>query len=194
MQHFKAKVCVIGDPEVGKTSLVARYVLGEWDGRRRTTLGAQVSERGQLLDLRRFGLTLSKLAEGARLEWPPEVHLDMIIWDIMGSRTIRDVSRGTYFDGARGFLAVADVSRKETLDQIPVWVRAARRFVGDAPIVLAVNKSDLADKAAFSGEAAQEVASALDAPLVYTSAKTNENVEAAFRNLAGDVVLRLLGF
>jgi small GTP-binding protein len=195
MQHFKGKVCVVGDGAVGKTSLVTRYVLGEWDGRRRTTLGAKVSERGQVLDLRQFGLTLSKLSEGSALEWPPEVHFDMIVWDIMGSRGIREASRGAYFEGARGLLAVADVTRPDTLAHLPDWIRAGWDRAGShVPVVVAVNKSDLGADAAFPEDAARAVADAFEAPLFRTSAKSAENVEAAFRALAGDVVLSLLGF
>ncbi|HKZ98944.1 MAG TPA: Rab family GTPase [Thermoplasmata archaeon] len=194
MQRFKGKVCVVGDTAVGKTSLVSRYVLGEWDGRRRTTLGAKVSERGQLLDLRQFGLTLSKLSGDSALEWPPEVHFEMIVWDIMGSRGIREAVRGAYFDGARGLLAVADLTRADTLEHVPGWVRVARKRAGaGVPVVLAVNKSDRSAEAAFTEASARAIADPLEAPLLFTSAKSSENVEAAFRTLAGDVVLSLLG-
>ena len=192
MQRFKAKVCVIGDPAVGKSSLVRRYVLGDFTDGRRPTVGAEVSTRGQFVDLRDIGLTLSKLAEGAQVEWPPTFHLDMIVWDIMGTHRMPDEVRKAYFESARGILAVADTSRAETLVHLDAWIAAAKREAGDVPVVVAINKADLAPHA--DEASAEALAEAHEAPLFHTSAKTNEKVEKAFRNLAADVVLNLLGF
>lgn len=89
----------------------------------------------------------------------------MIIRDIRGSRASA-TSRGRRSSKASAGSSQSRTSRGETLR----------------------------DKAAFPEDSAQEVAAAFDAPLVVTSAKSNENVEAAFRNLGGDVVLALLGF
>lgn len=193
-QRFKAKVCVVGEPGVGKTSLIRRYVLGDFSERQTPTRGHRITNRGQLLDLQDIGLTLSKLSDGTHLEWPPTFHLDMVLWDIMGSRRISDIGQDDYFVGARGVLAVADGTRPQTLETLPVWMRAATRAAGELPVVLAVNKSDLARTSDVGGSSAEALADEFGASLYVTSAKTGLQVEKAFRNLAADVVLRLLGF
>ncbi|MGQ0797519.1 MAG: Rab family GTPase [Methanobacteriota archaeon] len=192
MKRFKAKVCVVGDPAVGKTSLVRRYVMGDFAEDRRATVGAEVSTRGQFVDLRDIGLTLSKLTEGARIDWPSTFHLDMIVWDIMGAHPVPDDVRVTYFESARGILAVADTSREETFAHLDGWITAAKRTAGGVPVVVALNKTDLVHRTDVAS--AEALAEAHDASLFRTSAKTNEKVEKAFRNLAADVVLNLLGF
>lgn len=192
MQRFRAKVCVIGDPEVGKTSLVRRYVLGTFEEARMATSGSEVSARGQLIDFREIGLSLSKPAEGAGVVWPPTYHLDLILWDIIGNHGIPDEVRRSYFAAARGILAVADATRRETVDHLERWIRSAKDVLGDVPLVIVLNKVDL-DDGHGTRDAAEASAAAYRAILLETSAKTNENVERAFRLLAAEVVLDLIG-
>ncbi len=42
---MKAKVCLVGEAAVGKTSLIRRYVLDQYDDRYETTLGAKVTKK-----------------------------------------------------------------------------------------------------------------------------------------------------
>ncbi|MBI4417089.1 MAG: GTP-binding protein, partial [Euryarchaeota archaeon] len=42
---MKTKVCLVGEHGVGKTSLIRRYVLDEFDDRYIVTLGAKVSKK-----------------------------------------------------------------------------------------------------------------------------------------------------
>ena len=167
-ERMKAKVCLVGEAAVGKTSLVRRFVLDEFDDRYVTTLGAKVSKKEMEFDA------------GER-----RVHLDMTVWDIMGERGFRDLLKDAYFTGARGVLAVCDVTRYSTLKELDHWVVSVFRVAGAMPVVYAVNKIDLRDEVLLLyGE--KEIAlhaKAFDAPWFYTSAKTGENVESVFRTL-----------
>ncbi len=175
-ERMKAKVCLIGESAVGKTSMVRRFVLDEFDDRYVTTLGAKVSKK--------------ELA----IEMPDQdrrVQIDMTVWDIMGEKGFRDLLKDAYFQGARGILAVADLTRYSTLKELDEWVTSVFKVVGEIPVVYAINKHDLRDEVMIlygEKEIAQH-AKAFDAPWVYTSAKSGENVEAAFRSL-GDKVVR----
>ena len=44
-RRMKAKVCLVGEHAVGKTSLIRRFVLDEFDDRYIVTLGAKVSKK-----------------------------------------------------------------------------------------------------------------------------------------------------
>ncbi len=101
---LKTKVCLVGDNAVGKTSLVRRYVLDQFDDRYLSTLGAKVTKKELRLDNPKGG--------GAVL-------VRLTIWDIMGQPSFRELLRDAYFRDAQAALAVADVTRRETLDQLP---------------------------------------------------------------------------
>ena len=165
---LKAKVCLVGDNAVGKTSLVRRYVLDQFSDTYITTIGAKVSKKELRLEI-----------PGGR----PLV-VDLTIWDIMGNPSFRELLRDAYFGDAQGILAVADLTRRETLDGLPGWVEAVTRAVGPVPTVVATNKADLASTAAYTGADAVRTAEAFRGEVFATSAKTGENVEAAFRRLA----------
>jgi len=157
---------------VGKTSLIKRYVLDEFDDSYIVTLGAKVSKK--------------ELMVGTESD---PIQVDMTIWDIMGSKGFRELLREAYFHGAQGILAVSDITRYDSLEDLDSWVESVFRTVGEIPVVFAVNKTDLKDKAAYGEEQVRQATSAFDSTFFYTSAKTGENVEATFRHL-GDVVTK----
>ncbi len=164
---MKVKICLVGEHAVGKTSLIKRYVLNEYDDRYIVTLGAKVSKKEMLLQ-----------PTGGEA-----VQMDMTIWDIMGSKGFRELLREAYFHGAQGILAVADITRYDTLEDLDSWVESVFRTVGEIPVVFTVNKMDLKDQAAFGEEQVKQATEAFDAPFFYSSAKTGENVETVFRSL-----------
>jgi len=175
-ERMKAKVSLVGEAAVGKTSMVRRFVLDEFEDRYVTTLGAKVSKKELVLEIP---------AEDRR------VQVDMTLWDIMGEKGFRDLLKDAYFQGCRGILAVCDLTRYSTLKELDEWVTSVFRVAGELPVVYAVNKVDLRDEVMILyGEAEiQEHARAFGAPWMYTSARTGENVEAAFRAL-GEKILR----
>lgn len=174
-ERMKAKVCLVGEAAVGKTSLIRRFVRDEFDDRYVTTLGAKVTKKEMEFDV----------AER-------RVHVDMTVWDIMGDRGFRDLLKDAYFSGARGLLAVCDVTRYSTLRELDEWVKSAFRVAGAIPVVYAVNKIDLADEVLLLyGE--KEIAlhtGAFGAPWFHTSAKSGAKVEAAFRALGERMATR----
>jgi len=175
-KRVKAKVCLVGEHGVGKTSLIRRYVLDEFDDRYIVTLGAKVSKREMTFTFGPLG----------------EVHMDMTVWDIMGSKGFRELLREAYFHGAQGILAACDLTRYETLTDLDDWIEAVFRTVKPVPIVFTVNKVDLRDRAAFGEPQVREATSAFGATYFYTSAKTGENVESAFRALGTAIAQRAL--
>src|SRR5213594_3410634 len=178
-RRMKTKVCLVGEAAVGKTSLIRRYVLEEFEDRYITTLGAKVSKK--------------ELA----FEYPDRdvsIQMDMTIWDIMGEKGFRDLLKEAFFHGARGVLAVCDITRYSTLKELDDWVQSVFNVVGEIPVVYAVNKVDLKDEVMilYGDKEIQQAVRAFEAPYFYASAKTGENVEVLFRRL-GTLVLQREG-
>ncbi len=171
---LKSKICLVGDTAVGKTSLIERFVVDVFDDRYLTTLGTKVTK---------------KVVEVALPDAGFVAQLDMTIWDIMGQPGFRQLLKDAYFFGVRGVLAVADLTRRSTLDDLAGWIKCVEQVVGQVPVVVAVNKADLADDADFGRSEIERVARALHSDVLMTSAKTGEHVEDAFQRL-GSVVAR----
>ncbi len=169
--EMKAKVCLVGEAAVGKTSLIRRFVLNAFDEKYVTTLGANVSKKEITVEIPERDLL---------------VNMDMVVWDIMGEKGVRDLLKEAFFHGAQGILAACDITRYSTLRELDDWVQSVFNVCGDVAVVYAVNKTDLKEEAmVFFGDREAEIsAEAFDAPFFYTSAKTGENVQAAFNELA----------
>jgi small GTP-binding protein len=174
-EEMTTKICLVGDSSVGKTSLIRRYVFDEFDDRYLSTLGTKVTKR--------------------RLEVPfPDLDLNvdvkLLIFDIIGEKGFRRLLREAYFQGANGLMAVFDLTRGDTLDSIDDWVDNAYDVTGNIPTHLLANKMDLEDEIVVSEVEASQVSKELDSPIVFTSAKTGENVEDVFKTIGTRLVNR----
>jgi small GTP-binding protein len=161
MTTIQRKICLLGDFAVGKTSLVRRYVEGRYDDRYLSTIGVKISRR--------------VLARGYG-------DLNLLVWDLAGSQEFS--SQAAYLRGAAGALIVCDLTRFETLASLERYAGQVRGVNGNVPLVFVANKSDLPAERAIADPDLQNACAALGGPLLLTSARTGENVEAAFVQLA----------
>lgn len=169
---YKLKICLVGEEGVGKTSLVHRFVSGAFDEAYIRTLGAVVSKKTVML---------------GNVRGRP-VHVDMMILDIMGKRTFLQLFKDAYFNGAKGILAVFDMTRKASLRDLTLWIDGVRDSVGSIPVYCLGNKMDLKDRREVKEDEAHKVLEPYEAPILYTSAKSGDNVESAFQGLAKTIV------
>jgi len=171
-EPFKVKVVLLGDGGVGKTSLVRRFVVDQYSDDYITTVGTKVSKKS--------------VNVGSALD---EVEMIMQIWDVLGQKGYSGVQE-TAIKGAQGVLVVYDVTSAESRRAIDdYWMPAVWRLAGVIPMVLAANKSDLAEDRVWAEEYLYFLAQKYSCPGILTSAKTGDKVESAFKAL-GDQILR----
>ena len=166
--QLKSKVCLVGERGVGKTSLIRRYVTDEFDDKYVRTLGAKVEKKTMRVDVP---------------ERRAQVDISMAIWDIIGHIGFRQLLGDSFFNGAQGILAVADLTRRDTLPVLTGWVEAVESIAGKVPVVLVGNKVDLRSDAQLGAAELAEMANSLGCSYLLTSAKDGRNVEDAFLRL-----------
>ncbi len=169
VKRMKVKVCLVGEAAVGKTSLIRRFVLENFDDKYIQTLGTKVSK---------------KELSAPNVDPSGELKIDMTIWDIMGQKGFRELLKEAYFYGAKGILAVCDATRKKTLEDLDDWIEGVYSVTGKIPIEFLANKVDLKDQVQVTEDDLVQAAKAYDSLFHFTSAKTGENVELAFQSLA----------
>ena len=174
-KKMKAKICLIGESAVGKTCLIRRYVLDMFDDKYIATLGTKVTKKEMIID--------HPTQNG-------KVDLTFLIWDIMGQKGFRELLKEAFFDGAKGIMAVCDVTRKYTLNDLDEWIYSVYEVAGNIPIVLLANKCDLKSNAGFWDEEVRDFAEKYDATWLLTSAKTGENVQVAFNKIGEQVIAK----
>jgi small GTP-binding protein len=176
---LKSKICLVGERAVGKTSLIRRYVQDEFDDKYVRTLGAKIEKKTLQVDLP---------------ERSARVDVSMAIWDIIGHVGFRQLLGDSFFNGAQGVLAVADVTRRDTLAVLPGWIEAVESVSGKVPVILVANKTDLTQDAQVGEGDVAGMAKDLGCTYTLTSAKSGRNVEEAFLSLGTLIVkARLTG-
>lgn len=160
---YKIKVCLVGEAAVGKTSLIRRFVVDQFDDRYTSTLGARTTKAEIVVEDPETG---------------EAVGVAMLIWDLMGERHVPESLLQAYFRGTQGVLAVCDVLRFSTIEQLRDWVQSVYSVAGALPTTCAVNKADLLREAEaiYEGINLNARIASLGAPHFLTSAKTGENV------------------
>jgi small GTP-binding protein len=175
--EIKRKICLIGDWGVGKTSLIKKFVLDQFDDKYLATFGTKVTKKRI-----KFRKDNDKIFD-----------LYLMIWDVMGQKQFIK-ARKMAFSGTQGALIVCDISRLDTLKNVGNWKDELFKISKPVPIIILANKYDLKEEAKFNSEDLAEVANELHAPHYFTSAKTGENVEKAFRELGKKLIKKNLRF
>jgi small GTP-binding protein len=161
MTVLDKKICMMGAPGVGKTSLVRRFVDSVFSEKYLSTIGVKIDKKSVEL---------------------ADTTINLMLWDLQGEERYEWV-RLQYLRGASGYILVADGTRPETLETaIGLQENAANR-APDLPFILCLNKADLWGQWAISATQ-QEWLKERGWTIFQTSAQSGDSVEAAFRTLA----------
>ena len=165
-KHYKRKVLLIGDGAVGKTSLIRKFVTDKFDDKYIATIGTKVTKK-----------ELEQKGPGQN------IFLTMMIWDVLGQKGYTSIQAAS-FKGADGVILVCDFTRADTLKSLEdYWIPNIGDNLSKLHYVFAANKSDLMDKAEFTMDDVEMIASRYDSKSYSCSAKSGENVEDMFTSL-----------
>ncbi len=158
--HVVIKVGMVGDAQIGKTSLMVKYVEGSWDEDYIQTLGVNFMEK--TISIRNTEITFS-------------------IWDLGGQREFVNMLPLVCND-AVAILFMFDLTRKSTLNSIKEWYRQGRGFNKTAIPILVGTKYDhfvnfpREDQEEISNQA-RRFAKAMRAALIFSSTSHSINVQ-----------------
>jgi len=170
--QLSKKIVLIGDPAVGKTSMIRKFVHDIFDDKYISTLGTKVSTKHLIFKHPKKEIM---------------VELKLMIWDIMGQRDYEMFQQSAYM-GSQGALIVCDITRRETLENLPQWISGLFNVTSEIPIVMIGNKNDLTDEKQFEFKDLKDVAKTFEVPVFLTSAKSGENIENAFSMLGQNII------
>eukprot|EP00127_Corallochytrium_limacisporum_P000730 Clim_evm16s25 gene=Clim_evmTU16s25 len=157
------KLVLLGESAVGKSSLVLRFVKGQFHEYQESTIGAAFLTQTVVLD---------------------DVTVKFEIWDTAGQERYHSLAP-MYYRGAQAAIVVYDVTSPDTFTRAKIWVKELQRQASPNIIIaLAGNKSDLAAKRAVPTEEAQAYADDNSLLFMETSAKTAQNVNEVFLAIA----------
>ncbi|NWF94640.1 MAG: GTP-binding protein [Candidatus Thorarchaeota archaeon] len=165
MDSYIYKVCVVGDPGVGKSATVLMWSSGSFHQEYQLTVGVQHFTRS---------LNISSNAG--------VLSVKLILWDIGGQATFKMI-RPMFYKAARGVVVMFDLTNRASFEGVTNWIREADSSIGRrVPIVLVGNKADLPSQVTI--DEVKRLAQQIGAVPVVSSAKTGSNVADIFQIVA----------
>lgn len=163
---YAFKVIVIGDPSVGKTSLILRYTDNAFRQTYLPTIGTNLTEKA--------------VTFGGKLK------AKLVLWDVAGQSKF-NTFRKSFYNGARGMIVAFDLTNPETFRNVKAWHKDAVETIGKVPCYILGNKLDLADQRKVPDADIQALKSELGCDVILTSALTGEHVDQAFTDIARQI-------
>eukprot|EP00764_Aduncisulcus_paluster_P008075 gnl/Carplike_NY0171/2633_a3539_559.p1 GENE.gnl/Carplike_NY0171/2633_a3539_559~~gnl/Carplike_NY0171/2633_a3539_559.p1 ORF type:complete len:254 (-),score=87.09 gnl/Carplike_NY0171/2633_a3539_559:117-878(-) len=158
------KCIVVGNGAVGKTSLITRFVKGEYTDEYKKTIGTDFLET-------------EFYSESADEE------VTLHLWDTAGQEVFSTITRSYYRGSALCILAFSTVDRA-SFDAIKKWMSRVEEECGPIPMVIMQNKIDLlTDSSEVSLVDGDALAKELDLPIVRTCVKDERGVKELFDTL-----------
>jgi len=154
------KVIVVGDGNVGKTSMLRRFVKGEFLDQYKKTIGAEFMEKD---------LYIAELHHTIKL----------MLWDTAGQEVFNALTASYYRGAGAAILAFSTIDR-DSFFSVEKWKDKVEAQCGAITMVLCQTKMDLAAESAVSPAEAEALATKLKLPLFRVSTKDNLNVTQLF--------------
>ncbi|KAK3793486.1 hypothetical protein RRG08_000688 [Elysia crispata] len=166
-----AKLCLLGEVGVGKTSLARRFVSGQHSERYRPTIEVCHYEH--------------KIATQG-------YHFNLIVWDTAGSERFKAMTAHSV-RGASAVLLVFDVAVKKSYDELlEYWLPKSQEWEPNAMRVIVGNKIDQDLPWAVSPKEILALCGEQNLTFYQTSARTGTNVKEFFVEVGTNAIKRTM--
>ncbi len=174
--EYRFKFVILGDHEVGKTSIIRRFVENRYTTDYRATIGINILSHEFEFFGNEIGVTLYDL----------------------GAQKYFKRFRKVYYLGAQAAFIVYDLTNRESFENVKEWYEELKQFTPgeNIPIIIVGNKSDLNEERKVFYQEGAKLANILSEhekikiSYIETSALTGSNVEDAFNLISYHYVMR----
>ena len=170
-EALEIKVILLGNPGVGKTNIINRYLYDRFEQSSKPTLGSSFGEK----TLKKDGYSYS-----------------LKIWDTTGQERYNSITK-LFIKGSHIVILVYSIDNLASFDGLNNWYNYVKEELQRERFILAVvgNKRDLFESEVVSEDEGKEFAKSLDAFFYLISAKSDEQrIEKLFSSLLDELILK----
>ena len=158
---IQISILLLGDTNVGKTSLLLNYVDNYFPDSHIATIG---------IDYKIKSITNNGY------------NIKLQIWDTSGQERFRSMTNNI-LKGAHGIIFVYDITNKKSFEGIKNWLAQAENYNSNFEKIVIGNKCDLERKREVSAQMLEKYEKKKNIKMFEASAKTSLNVNKAFEYL-----------
>eukprot|EP00826_Nyctotherus_ovalis_P021493 TRINITY_DN1694_c0_g4_i1.p1 TRINITY_DN1694_c0_g4~~TRINITY_DN1694_c0_g4_i1.p1 ORF type:complete len:212 (+),score=71.63 TRINITY_DN1694_c0_g4_i1:155-790(+) len=164
------KLVIIGDASTGKSSLLRRYCENAFDEEYKCTVGVD------------FQIKILKMQDQRIVK--------LQIWDTAGQERFKVMTKA-YYRGAKACLIIYDITRRETFENVKVWVEQYSQSnpTEKRSVMILGNKKDLESQRQVEESEGQKLADEIECTFQEVSAKSGgEEINKLFFDLAASLL------
>ena len=162
----RLKILILGDSNVGKTSLLLNYTDNYFPDSHVSTIG---------IDYKIKTITIK------------DIEVKIQLWDTSGQERFRSLTH-TFLKDANGIAFVYDITNKKSFEGVKEWIKDAEINGSGFEKILIGNKIDLEGKREVSSDFLKKYCNKKKIQTFETSAKTSINVNKAFDYLVNLII------
>ena len=166
LKDLKLKLLIIGDSNVGKTSMLLNYTDNYFPESHLATIGVEYKVKEIKTD--KYNIALQ-------------------IWDTAGQERFRSITK-SFFRNTNGILFVYDITSRRSFQSVKDWIKDSEMHDSGFEKILVGNKIDLEAKREVQTDELKEYGLKKKIDIIETSAKERINIDEAFKKIV-DLIL-----
>lgn len=167
------KVILIGNSNVGKTSIIKRYVNSEFEEQYQATIGVDFTVKSLIIE---------------------NYDIKLQIWDTAGMEKYKKIT-SSYYRGAKAAFVVFDLTDEDSFYAIKNWMEDFCSLCNEKPedrlIAILGNKADLVEQRKIKREDLLKYVELNKFGYFETSAKENKFIDDAFNFIANEYIKKI---
>ena len=170
--NYVIKILTLGDTNVGKSSIVLRFVSDKFDDKMFSTIGID------------FKSKVIKVGNQS---------IKVLLWDTAGQEKFQNIAK-QYYNGANGVLLIFDITDKKSFERIDFWLQELKEHIrlDELHVVLVGNKIDNENKRVIKYEEANEYAEKNNVKYYEVSAKTTKGLNTLFNETIKEATKKVI--
>ena len=156
---------LVGDSNVGKTSIVNKFISGTFEPKAKCTINVEFNTKNLKID--------------------NNLYADLKIYDTAGQEKYRALTK-SYYRNADGIILVFDLTNESSFNKLNKWINDINESTKNIEIILVGNKADLINRK-ISKTQAENFAKENKYKYIETSAKEGTNILLLFEELASSI-------